>query len=92
MTGTRRRFIQVTLSNYSTRIFPVGLRMYLLDYNGRSITTCDRPVDKGWMVIQVDFVVAFSLNVQEQLQRLQRALQLLREKHWLVKAQNARSS
>ena len=45
------------------------------------------PIAEGWMVIYMDDVLVFSRNVQEHLQHLRRALQLLREKQWFVKAQ-----
>lgn len=45
------------------------------------------PINEGWMVVYMDDVLVFSRNVQEHLQHLRRALQLLREKQWYVKAQ-----
>ncbi|CDJ36427.1 uncharacterized protein EMH_0085060 [Eimeria mitis] len=45
------------------------------------------PMNEGWRVIYMDDVLVFSRNVQEHLQHLRRALQLLRKKQWFVKPQ-----
>ena len=47
----------------------------------------EEPINEGWMVVYMDDVLVFSKSVQEDPQHLRRALQLLREKQWYVKAQ-----
>ena len=43
-------------------------------------------INAKWMVVYMDDVLIYSRNVQEHLQHLRRALELLREKQWYVKA------
>ena len=43
-------------------------------------------ISAKWMVVYMDDVLIYSRNVQEHLQHLRRALELLREKQWYVKA------
>ena len=45
------------------------------------------PTNEGWMVIYMEDLLVFSRNVQEHLEHLRRALELLREKQLYVKAQ-----
>ena len=44
------------------------------------------PISEGWMVVYMDDVLVFSRDVREHLRHLRRALELLREKQWYVKA------
>ena len=43
-------------------------------------------INAKWMVVYMDDVLIYSKNVQEHLRHLRRALELLREKQWYVKA------
>ena len=68
--------------------------MLLLICNDKSTAISWGPIKDGWVVICIDnadnvghALRLFSRNVQEFLQRLGRALQLLHEERWFVKAQ-----
>ena len=77
---TRTRKLEFTCMPFGLGNAPAELqRQANRDFSG--------PITEGWMVIYMDDVLVFSRNAQEHLEHLRRALELLREKQWYVKAQ-----
>lgn len=44
----------------------------------------EEPIKEGWLVVYMDDVLIFSRHAQEHLRHLRRALQLVREKQWVL--------
>ena len=66
---------------------PLGLRNAAAELQRQVNRGFSGPINEGWMVIYMDDVLVFSRNVQEHLEHLRRALELLKEKKWYVNAQ-----